>query len=295
MMQPRCSRHPHDATGTTKRAQRRGQMPRPSVRRAGLFAELEHCSQPVCSPGCPCTLSASASGTPARSSPCRSMPMFCRASQRESGGPVRRPHQGGRSMINRASSVRFSVPRPAVPASAALTCTDVVSEGDLNTRSSAISPDRGNHADTIAGEWQQVSSRPGQGLNGLAASQAEGSRPGARHCRRREAAVFPAPAAVSRHCGSGAGPRWRGQGHLVRQAARLPRRPRLVRVSLLAPRVHRRPGHDVCPGDTGLNPHGAAPTDRGLPAVNRQPALRAVHPLRGVLDLGHVKWLIAWP
>jgi hypothetical protein len=54
-------------------------MPRPSVRRAGLFAELEHCSLPVCSPGCPCTLSASASGTPARSSPCRSMPMFGRA------------------------------------------------------------------------------------------------------------------------------------------------------------------------------------------------------------------------
>lgn len=46
--------------------------------------------------------------------------------------------------------------------------------GDLNTRPGAISPDRGNHTGTIAGEWPQVSSRPGQALNGQAASQAGG-------------------------------------------------------------------------------------------------------------------------
>jgi hypothetical protein len=60
------------------------------------------------------------------------------------------------------------------------------------------------------------------------------------------------------------------------------------------------PGYDIRPGDTDLNPQGnrpeppigATPTDRGLPAANRQPALRAVHPLPGVLDLRHAKWPI---
>lgn len=204
--------------------------------------------------------------------------------------------------------------------------------------------------------------------------------------------MFPAPVAVSRSRGSGPGPRWRGQGsswqsHLVRQAARPPHRPRLVRASLRrqsrggdvalgqacvrgrlrlvmpggpgavpgahlphfrrtaalppaggeltrrlpagarrnplltgSPRPRRdapssrgqrrirpgrpasedrhggptgAPGYDATPMATDLNPHKAAPTDRGRPAANRQRVLRAAHLLRGVLDLPHVKRSIA--
>src|ERR1022692_2345636 len=54
------------------KAQRRGQMPRPSVRRLGLFAGLEHCSLPVVTMTSPSRPSLTSSGTRARPSPTRS-------------------------------------------------------------------------------------------------------------------------------------------------------------------------------------------------------------------------------
>jgi hypothetical protein len=42
-----CSGYPNDAAGTTEKRSDEGQMPQPSVHRAGLFAGLEQCSLPV--------------------------------------------------------------------------------------------------------------------------------------------------------------------------------------------------------------------------------------------------------
>lgn len=68
---------------------------------------------------------------------------------------------------------------------------------DLNPHARAISPDRGKHTDTIAGECLQVSSRPGQALNDRSVCRLR-LRTRARHCRTPQAAVFPASATVSR-------------------------------------------------------------------------------------------------
>jgi hypothetical protein len=58
-----CSRY-------NRKAQRRGQMPQPSVRRAGLFAGLEQCSVPVSTPASTCVTSRSPPGTPTRAPRC---------------------------------------------------------------------------------------------------------------------------------------------------------------------------------------------------------------------------------